>query len=44
MEWLFLIIICDEPRRTKKGRLRGGSVPVSIVVNTVLPRRASERP
>ena len=44
MEWLFLIIICDEPRSTKKGRPRGGSVPVSIFVNTVLPCRASERP
>ena len=42
MECLFLIIICDEPRRTKKGRPRGGSVSISIVVNTGLPRRASE--
>ncbi len=44
MEYIILIIICDEPRRTKKGRPRGGSVPLSIFVNTALPRRASERP
>jgi hypothetical protein len=44
MEYLILIIICDERRRTKKGRPRGGSVFLSIFVNTALPRRASERP
>ena len=43
MDCLFLIIICDEPRRPKKGRPRGGSVSKTIV-NTALPRRASERP
>jgi len=36
MECLFLKIICDEPRRTKKDA-RGGSVSLCIFVNTVLP-------
>ncbi|HJX57027.1 MAG TPA: hypothetical protein VJ350_09380, partial [Methanoregula sp.] len=41
---IFISHNCDERRRPKKGRPRGGSVPVSIFVNITLPRRASERP
>ena len=42
MEYLILIIAMNPPPPT--GRPRGGSVPVSIFVNTALPRRTLEKP
>ncbi|HET6580449.1 MAG TPA: hypothetical protein VFG36_01075, partial [Methanoregula sp.] len=44
MECLYFSIICDEPRRPRRGSPRGGSVSVPIFANTSLPRSASERP
>ena len=44
MECLFFIIICDEPRRPRRGAPAADQFLKCISVNTVLPRRASERP